>query len=122
MIPILALMVSGVIFMLASFVFDRDLLTDFIAATAVDLRFDYFKSDSENIALSLFSAISALFFFALLFSLGNKPLILHSSYKKILFSFLVGAAIFILSPDYSNNLLAFTYMPLAIMATSYIEN
>lgn len=121
-IPFIALLASAIIFLLVAFGFDPALLDHFKAGMHTELSFDYFKDNTENIALSLFAAISALFFFALLFSLGNKPLILHSSYKKILFSFVVGAAVYVLSPGKSNEMLSFTYMPLAIMATSYIEN
>lgn len=121
-IPFIAALASGTVFLLVSLVFDPTYIDHVREGMVVDLSFDYFKGNAENIALSLFSAVGALFFFALLFSLGSKPLILHSSYKKILFSFVVGVGVFLLSTGKSNSLLSFTFMPLAIMATSYIEN
>jgi hypothetical protein len=57
----------------------------------------------------------------MLASLSNKPLLLHSSFKKIIASFFIGIIIFLISPNKSNDLLLFTFAPLAVMATSHIE-
>jgi hypothetical protein len=54
-------------------------------------------------------------------SLSNRPLLLHTSFKKIIASFFIGVIIFIISSNKSNDLLIFTFAPLAIMATSHIE-
>jgi hypothetical protein len=54
-------------------------------------------------------------------SLSNKPLLVQTSFKKIIATFFIGICIFILSPQKSNDLLVFTIAPLAIMATSHIE-
>ena len=54
-------------------------------------------------------------------SLSNKPLIVHTSFKKIITSFFIAVAIFLISANKSNDLLVFTISPLAIMATSHIE-
>lgn len=120
-IPFIALLSAGTIFVLCSLLFEPLWIERLWDGAYVDTSFEYFRDNRENLALSLYAAVSVLFFFAMLFSLGSKPLILHSSYKKILFSFVVGVAVFVLSPAKGNALLSFTYMPLAIMATSYIE-
>ena len=121
-LPFIALVAVASIFMLSAFVFDKTLIINVIENARIDLKFDYFKNNFENLAISIYAAISALFFFAMVFSLSNKPLILHASYKKIVFSFLIGVIIFAISPHKSNNLLAYTFMPMAVMATSYVEN
>ena len=41
--------------------------------------------------------------------------------KKIIASFFIGIMIFLVSPSKSNDLLLFTFAPLAVMATSHIE-
>jgi hypothetical protein len=55
-------------------------------------------------------------------SLSTKPLLLHASYKKIIMSFFIGIVIFVISANKNNDLLIFTFAPLAMMATSHIEN
>ncbi|MGK4566577.1 DUF6427 family protein [Flavobacterium sp. 3HN19-14] len=121
-LPFIALFAVASIFVFSALAFDKTLITNVVENAQIDLKFDYFKNNFENLAISIYAALSALFFFALVFSLSNKPLILHASYKKILFSFLIGVIIFAISPHKSNNLLAYTFMPLAVMATSYVEN
>ncbi len=121
-LPYIAFFGVGSSFLLTSFVFDKGLLQGFLQRAQADLSFNYFTSNLQNVALSVFTAIAFLVFFALLLSLGKKPLILHASYKKAIFAFLIAAIIFLVSPGKDNSLLAFTYMPLAIMATSYIES
>jgi hypothetical protein len=54
-------------------------------------------------------------------TLSSRPLVLLSSYKKVIASFFIGILIFVLSANKSNELLVFTFAPLAIMATSHIE-
>jgi hypothetical protein len=54
-------------------------------------------------------------------SLTSKPLILQASFKKMIFGFLIGVTIFLISPNKSNDLLIFTFLPISVMATSNIE-
>jgi len=46
---------------------------------------------------------------------------LHTSFKKIIASFFIGVVIYLISSNKSNDLLVFTFAPLAMMATSHIE-
>lgn len=121
-LPYIALFAVSVIFVISSLTFDKSLLANFITNAHVSYDFKYFKNNFENISISLYAAMAALFFFALVFSLTSKPLILQASYKKIIFSFLIGVLVFVLSPNKSNDLLLYTFMPLSVMATSYIES
>lgn len=54
-------------------------------------------------------------------TLSSRPLQLHASFKKIIFAFLIGVAIFVVSANKSNDLLVFTIAPLAMMTTAHIE-
>src|SRR5690606_35612244 len=76
----------------------------------------------QNIALAVFSSIAILFAVAQVGMLSSKPLNLHSSYKKVVFSFLIGVGIYVLSADKNNSFLAFTFAPLAIMGANFIES
>jgi hypothetical protein len=63
-----------------------------------------------------------MFFVVLmLLSMSNRPLILHPTYKKILSMIIIGIAVFAISPNKSNDLLIYTFAPLAMITTTYIE-
>jgi uncharacterized membrane protein len=57
----------------------------------------------------------------MIFSLTNRPLNLQASYKKLVITFFIGIIIFIISPNKSNDLLIFTFFPMAILSTNTIE-
>lgn len=48
-------------------------------------------------------------------------MISQSSYKKVIMWFVLGIVIYFLSPQKSNDVLIFTFAPLAMMATFHIE-
>ena len=54
-------------------------------------------------------------------ALPKKPIIVQSAYKIIILSLFVGIAVFLISPFKSNEMLIFTFLPLAIMATNEVE-
>jgi hypothetical protein len=57
----------------------------------------------------------------MIFTVGNKPLVLQASYKKMIVSFFIGVLVFLFSPDKSNAILVFTFLPLAVLSTNNIE-
>jgi len=71
--------------------------------------------------LSFFAVVGLYFLLSSVFSLTSKPLILQASYKKMIFGFLLGVTIFLISPEKNNALLLFTFMPLSVMSTTNIE-
>jgi len=88
----------------------------------ISFDFTYFENIYQNIALAVYSAIAVLFAFPYIFSITSKPLNLQSSHKKIIYSFLIGVAIYILSSNKNNSFLAFTFAPMAIMGANYFES
>lgn len=121
-LPYIAFFTVAVLFALLSMIFDETLFYSLIEKIGVDFTFDYFTNQFQNIALSIYAAITVLFVFTQLVSLPNKPLILHNSYKKIIMAFFIGVVIYVISPDKNNSILIYTYMPLAVMATNYFES
>lgn len=121
-VPYIAFFAIAIIFVFFAFVFDETLITNFITGIKVDLSFSYFKNQSENIAFSIYVVIACLFFFSQLFSFSKKPLMQHATYKKAIVGFLIGLVILAISPDKSNGLLIYTFLPLSLMASSYIES
>jgi Family of unknown function (DUF6427) len=120
-LPFIAFFSVLIGFIFFSLVVDKSLINKFLDSIYISFEFYYFKVIFQNISLSLFVMIAFFFVAALLLTLSNRSLLLNSSYKKILFWFFLGLTIFILSPNKSNDILIFTFAPLAIMASSFVE-
>jgi len=54
-------------------------------------------------------------------ALQNRPLNMQSSYKKILFTFLLGVAVYVLSASKNNSFLIITFFPLSVLGTNFLE-
>lgn len=120
-LPFIALFAIATLFLLVALLFNIDVLAFFQNRAAVDFRLNYFTNNYQNGALSIYVAVALFFVVSLLMTLSNRPLLLHSSYKKIVAYFFIGVIIFLVSPNKSNDLLLFTVAPLAIMGSSHIE-
>lgn len=121
LLPFLAFFSISVLFLLFAILFDKNAIGILLQSTYADYNIGYFTNNYQNVAFSIFVAIALFFLISLLLTFSSKPIIVHASYKKIIISFFIGVAIFIISPDKSNDLLVFTFASLAIMATSHIE-
>ncbi|HLF51764.1 DUF6427 family protein [Flavobacterium sp.] len=120
-LPFVAFFAVSVIFILFAIIVDKSLIVNFLESTTTNFEINYFKNNYQNLALSIYVAVALFFLVSLVLTLSNRPVMLHSSYKKIMSSFFIGIAIFLISANKSNDLLLFTFAPLAIMATSHIE-
>lgn len=121
-LPFIAFFTALTVFLLFALLIDKSWIADVLANMHLDLKINYFANNYQNGALSVFATIALFFVASLAMSLSNRPVILHSSYKKILWSLFIGVLIYIVSPGKSNDLLIFTFAPLAMMATSHIES
>ena len=122
LLPFVALFATAVIFLCSALVFDKTWITHILSQIQTNFELDYFTNNYQNIALSFFVVIALYFLLSLVVSLTNKPLILQASYKKMIFGFLIGVTIFLISSDKKNDMLIFTFMPLAVMCTTNIES
>ena len=122
LLPFVAFFVTAVIFMVAALAVDQTWITHILNQTQTNFELDYFTNNYQNIALSFFVVIALYFLSTLIFSLTNKPLILQASYKKMIFGFLIGVTIFLISSEKNNDMLIFTFMPLSVMCTTNIES
>jgi hypothetical protein len=121
LLPFVAFTATAVVFLLAALYFDKTWIDHILAQTQTHFELDYFTNNYQNAALSFYVVIALYFLFSMVFSLTNRPLILQASYKKMIFGFLIGSVVFILSPDKNNAMLLFTFFPLAVMTTNNIE-
>lgn len=122
LIPFIALFTVGILFFVFNGIYDYTLLDNLLNKTYISFHFSYFENIYQNIALAIFTSISLLFFASLLLTINTKMLNMQSSYKKILFSFVLGVGIFVLSANKNNSYLAFSLAPLAIIGANFLED
>ena len=91
------------------------------AVFQVSFNFFDFKDVYQNLALSLFVSISVLFFASQTIDYQNKPLNMQASYKQVYFAFLLALGIYVFSVNKSNDLLLYTFAPLAILGANMFE-
>ncbi|MDI6048382.1 DUF6427 family protein [Flavobacterium sp. XS2P24] len=120
-LPFIAFFIVGILFMIYATVFDLDVLEYIIKSVQINFEIDYFTNNYQNGALSIYATVALFFLVSMFATLSNRPQLLHTSFKKIIASFFIGVVIFLISANKSNDLLLFTFAPLAMMATSHIE-
>jgi len=121
LIPFIAFFATAVIFVLYDLVVDNAAVSTYLQSEMMNLQLDYFTNKYQNIAFSIYAVFVVFFIFPSIFSLTSKPLNLQASYKKVIFTALIGIVIFVISVNKSNDILVFTFLPLAIMATNTVE-
>lgn len=121
LIPFVALFSSSIIFVFYALLFDKEAIDVYLQSEVINLQVDYFTNNYQNIAFSIYAVFAVFFVLPYLFTLTNKPLNLQASYKKVLLAFFIGIAIFFISANKSNEVLIYTFLPMAIMATNTVE-
>jgi hypothetical protein len=66
---------------------------DYIVNVQINLNIDYFTNNYQNGALSIYATIALFFLVSMFATLSNRPQILHTSFKKIIAFFFIGAAV-----------------------------
>lgn len=120
-IPFIALFAVTIIFFLANSLLDNSLMSTLLSKTYVSFDFYYFENIYQRIALAVFTSLSLFAFVLHIFDIPNKALNMQSSHKTILFSFILGVGIYVLSANKNNGSLAFCFAPLAIIGANFIE-
>ncbi|MCL9804089.1 DUF6427 family protein [Flavobacterium amniphilum] len=120
-IPFIALAAVAVITVLLSLIFDIGFLSKYIHSTGIDIDLAYIENVFQSFSLGVYILTSVVAFVTMLFILTNKPLNLQASYKKVIFAFILGLIVFFISPNKENSYLIFTFVPVAIMLTNYLE-
>lgn len=121
-IPFIAFFAVGIIYAMAISIFGKDFFDHLHGEARISFDFTYFENIYQNIALAAFSSFAVLFSITQILALPSKPLNMQASYKKVIYSFLIGVLVYVLSADKNNSFLAFTFAPLAIMGANYLES
>jgi hypothetical protein len=122
LIPFIAFFAISILYLMGGLLMGDGFFRNLMDEVSISFDFTYFENIYQNVALAVFSSIAVLFAFPYLFSITSKPLNLQSSHKKIIYSFFIGVAIYVLSAHKNNSFLAFTFAPLAIMGANYLES
>lgn len=120
-LPYIAFFTTATLCTVFILMYDSSLLDRLLEGVYTSFNFNYFTNKFQNIAISIYAAITALFLFSQIVAFPSKPLVHHNSYKKIILAFFIGFIIYVISPAKNNSILIYTFMPLAVMATSYFE-
>lgn len=121
-IPFVGLAVAVVLFVLYGLIIDRTIFINYTNSIVIDFDFMYFKNNFQNLALSIYTMIAVFFIVSLLLVLPNKALNKKAGYKQTIFTYLIAVLVYLFSANKSNDLLLFSFFPLAIIATSDIEH
>ncbi|WP_320816039.1 DUF6427 family protein [Flavobacterium sp.] len=122
LIPFIALFTVIILFFLFNEILDNSLYERLLNKTYIGFNFSYFENVYQNLALAIFTSISLLLFVSFITGINKKMLNMQTSYKKILFSFVLGVGIYILSANKNNGYLAFSLAPLAIIGANFLED
>ncbi|MBC7642801.1 MAG: hypothetical protein H7174_10770 [Flavobacterium sp.] len=120
-LPFLAFFAVLVSFVFYALIFDSSLINKFLLEINYNFEINYFNSIFQNISFSLFTTTALFFVTTMFLTLSKKTLAQNSTFKKILVWFFIGIIIFIIAPNKSNEVLIFTFVPLSVMATSFVE-
>ncbi len=120
-IPFLAFFAVAILTLLIDLIFKSNLLKSIYNDMTISFKFSYFENIYQNIALAIFSAVALLFFLYALLDLSNKPLNMQITFKKIIFAFLLGVLIYMLSNHKNNSFLIFCFAPLSILGANFLE-
>jgi len=121
-IPFIAFTAVTILYLMVGLMAGHQFFNHILEEITPSFDFTYFENIYQNIALAIYASIVALFVAPYVVSITSKPLNLQASHKKVLYSFLVGVGIYILSSGKNNSFLAFTFAPMAIMGANYIES
>ena len=88
---------------------------------SIDFDVSYIRTIFQNLAAAIYIVFGIFAFFAMLYILPKKLSNFHHSYQKIIFCFIIGLAVFFISPQKDNSMLIYTFVPVAIMLTNYLE-
>jgi len=121
-IPVIAFFGASILLTLYLLITGIPFLTWWEDKFQMSFDFMYFENVYQNIALAVFVSIAVLYAVSQIMAIKSKPYNMQNTYKKIVLSFLIGAAIYVVSAEKSNGVLLFTFFPLAILGANYIDS
>ena len=121
LIPIIAFFVVVIMTTMGVLIFNIGSFSNYFESITVNFDLKYIETIFQNLAVAIYIVIALFAFFAMLYILPKKLSNYHHSYQKIIFCFIIGLAVFFISPNKDNSMLIYTFVPVSIMLTNYLE-
>ena len=121
LIPIIAFFVIVIMTTMGVLIFNIGSFSNYFESITVNFDLKYIETIFQNLAVAIYIVIALFAFFAMLYILPKKLSNYHHSYQKIIFCFIIGLAVFFISPNKDNSMLIYTFVPVSIMLTNYLE-
>ncbi len=121
LIPIIAFLVVAIMATMGNLLFGITTFSAYFNSISIDFDVSYIRTIFQNLAAAIYIVFGIFAFFAMLYILPKKLSNFHHSYQKIIFCFIIGLAVFFISPQKDNSMLIYTFVPVAIMLTNYLE-
>lgn len=120
-IPFIAFFTVVVIASVGALLYDINLMRIYLSQIVIDFDLKYLETIFQNIALFIYILTALVAFVTMMLILSSKLSNYQSSYRKIIFAFIIGLAVFFISPNKDNSYLIYTFVPVSIMLTNYLE-
>lgn len=120
-IPFIALFTVIVLVVMGSLAFYPAFLEEYPNQIFIDFIINDITTVFQNVAVAIYGMVALVAFITMLFILQSKLSNSISSYRKVIFAFIIGLAVFFLTPNKHNSYLIYTFVPVAIMLTNYLE-
>jgi Family of unknown function (DUF6427) len=120
-IPFIAFFTVVVIASVGTLLYDINLMRIYLSQIVIDFDLKYLETIFQNIALFIYILTALVAFVTMMLILSSKLSNYQSSYRKIIFAFIIGLVVFFISPNKDNSYLIYTFVPVSIMLTNYLE-
>ncbi|MFK7001204.1 DUF6427 family protein [Flavobacterium oreochromis] len=121
LIPFIAFFTVLVIGLMFSLALYPEFLTLYPKQIYIDFTVNDLTNVFQNMAVAIYVIVALIAFISMLFILQSKMSHLISSYRKIIFAFLIALGVYFVMPQKQNSYLIYTFVPVAIMLTNYLE-
>lgn len=121
MVPYIAFGTCAVAFIFFSVLFEPQLINKFWNKRFTNLTFDYFINSFQNLSISFYASLAALFIANLAIKYSRKPLNSHPHYKILVLTIVLGILFYVFSTNKNNGLLVFTFAPMSILAANFFD-
>jgi Family of unknown function (DUF6427) len=121
-LPLIGFFTVAIIYVFFSALIDKSLIAKYLNNSYFDFTIDYFKNIYQNLMFSIFVTTALFFIICFILALLQNSKIMTASYQKLLVWVLIAVAVFAISAQKSNAVLIFTFAPLAIISTDFLES
>jgi hypothetical protein len=121
-LPLIALFAVGLLFTAICLILSQPFYLELFQQMKLDFSFKYFDTKMESATVILFAifSVSLVVFYSL--GIKKKPTSLQNNVLKIIFTWIIGVFLVLISPQKTNALLIFTMFPISIFAADFLEN